>query len=53
MSETSQIEVKVVDVAGTKMIGFFSKDPVEVMTIERTKEFVRDIEYELAMAEDS
>lgn len=53
MAETAQIEVKVVDICGVKMIAFFSKDPVEVLTIEKTKEHVKDIEYELALAEDS
>jgi hypothetical protein len=53
MSDTAQIEVKLVVINETKMIGFFQKDPVEVMTLDKAREHVRDIEYELALAEDS
>jgi hypothetical protein len=55
MSETEapQIDVKLVVINETKMIGFFQKDPVEVLTLEKTRDHLKQIEYELALAEDS
>ena len=52
-TETPQIDVKLVVINETKMIGFFQKDPVEVLTLQKTREHVKKIEYELALAEDS
>jgi hypothetical protein len=54
MSETTtQMDIKLVMVAGVKMIGFFTKDLTEVVSLEGAKAVIKKIEYELALAEDS
>jgi hypothetical protein len=53
MSETTQIHIELAVVAGVKMLGFFTRDLTEVVSLEGAKEIIKKIEYGLALAEDS
>lgn len=52
--ERPKIKVTCVTVAdGRKAIAFSQSDPFEVLTLEEAKKHIKDIEHELALAEDS